>query len=89
MQRQHPSWTLEQCTAEAKTQYEAAATDWLVATLEVVKSLVRPLAAIYSDGASSMGLTSRGASRHLNVTGATSKARRSARRTARARGSTA
>ena len=39
VQRDHPTWTLAQCTAEAKRQYEAAAEEWLVATLEVVKEL--------------------------------------------------
>jgi hypothetical protein len=39
VKRDHPDWTDAHCFAEAKIQFEAAATHWLVATLELVKSL--------------------------------------------------
>ena len=39
VKRDHPDWTDAQCFAEAKIQFEAAATHWLIAALEVVKSI--------------------------------------------------
>lgn len=39
VERDHPDWTQTQITAQAKTEFEAAATHWLVETLAVVKSL--------------------------------------------------
>ena len=39
VERDHPGWTPAQITAQAKREFEAAATHWLVETLNVVKSL--------------------------------------------------